>query len=497
MPNAPANDQPVPNPTYNGNIKAFFKAGDIRCMRSQGIDLGSYDGVRHHATDIYEQTKSGNMPQGGERWSEAWVQTFLNWIKTGFPLGAEPVPTPVPTPRPDPAGPVRLRKNLDALSADEIALLKQAFAGIIAKDPKPGTPLDQVDPQSYFGLASLHGLPLGYCMHHVDGYNPWHRRYMLAFEDALRAVPGCGDVTLPYWDITQKPPALLYEAPFAHYTLPIGIGDDGYYPAGYVTERYDAETIIQTLDNDGVPTQIAEALGAKMWGAFNGGGFQQYIIQGHDNGHVDTGLTMSDQTVAAYDPIFWFFHCNWERLWQSWQVLADATTVNGFIDTLNGNTEWLSLSLDPYSDTSTDTIVWPQVSYDVLAAAPANPHPLMAGHVMAANAFTITSDDRVSLRVKGIDRMNISGTFVVKLLADGEQIGRQAFFQARSPRECKTCRRHSLVDIDFRLPRERVIGRRLSIAIEASAHGKTPATHIPLETVGNPEVNIRFLLEGE
>jgi hypothetical protein len=50
----------------------------------------------------------------------------------------------------------------------------------------------------------------------------------MRFEDALRSVPGCESVTLPYWDVTTSIPPLLYEEPFASYALqaPIGHGYD-------------------------------------------------------------------------------------------------------------------------------------------------------------------------------------------------------------------------------------------------------------------------------
>jgi len=93
MASTPTNDDPVSNPTWLGNISAFFTPGEIGCMSAQGIDLGSYDGVRHHATDIYEQTRVGNMPLGGTAWPASQVQTFLNWINTGFPMGTAPAPS--------------------------------------------------------------------------------------------------------------------------------------------------------------------------------------------------------------------------------------------------------------------------------------------------------------------------------------------------------------------------------------------------------------------
>jgi hypothetical protein len=61
-------------------------------MNAQGIDLSSYASVKGHSTDIYEQTKWQNMPQGGTPWTPNRVQTFLNWINTGFPYAPSDSP---------------------------------------------------------------------------------------------------------------------------------------------------------------------------------------------------------------------------------------------------------------------------------------------------------------------------------------------------------------------------------------------------------------------
>lgn len=46
----------------------------------------------------------------------------------------------------------------------------------------------------------------GYCNHGNVLFPTWHRAYILRFEDALRSVPGCEEVTLPFWDelLTMK-----------------------------------------------------------------------------------------------------------------------------------------------------------------------------------------------------------------------------------------------------------------------------------------------------
>ncbi|KAJ3575558.1 hypothetical protein NP233_g1019 [Leucocoprinus birnbaumii] len=82
--------------------------------------------------------------------------------------------------------------------------LIRAFCGIQALDPK--------DSNSFFRIAGYHGEPFrgpgetdpawwgGYCWHATVLFPTWHRAYLLRLEDALCSIPGCQDVTLPFWD---------------------------------------------------------------------------------------------------------------------------------------------------------------------------------------------------------------------------------------------------------------------------------------------------------
>ena len=80
----------VEHPTYFGNIRHFFEREDKDCMRRQGIDLDSYEGVKSEASGIHTRTSEGSMPpQRNRRWSEVRVQTFKNWIDDGYPPGEE------------------------------------------------------------------------------------------------------------------------------------------------------------------------------------------------------------------------------------------------------------------------------------------------------------------------------------------------------------------------------------------------------------------------
>ncbi len=119
-----------------------------------------------------------------------------------------------------------------------------------------------------------------------------------------------------------------------------------------------------------------------------------------------------------------------------------------------------------------------------------------AGSVAAARAFSIKRSSPVSVRVKDIDRLNIPGSFVVKLLADSEPIAPRAFFQPKTPRNCENCQRQALINIDFRVGHEQLLDRRLSVEIEVPGHQEIGAG-FTLSQAGNPTIYARLLLDDE
>jgi hypothetical protein len=482
-------------------------------MAKKNIDLGTYEGVKGQAVNIYNQTQAGLMPPPSFKqeppWSDDKVQTFLNWMAKGYPEGSATAPAPGSAPAPGAAA-GRVRKNVASLSDDEIETLKAAFTGLMHREPS--------DPNSYYALAGIHQLPGGWdgvegqCQHHVNPFNPWHRVYLKLFEDALRSVPDCDDLTLPYWDISTPLPQLLQEEPFASYALQADPGakvkpNPGYFPGA--TSRYTPTQIAQNVKMHGVLQDIATSLKESLWGKYGSGGFgyQQFSIQAHDGGHDSIGKWMRNQDVAAFDPVFWFFHCNLDRLWLNWQQSHNATTLNGFKSVLGGSPAWLSPPLNalpPFSPpaltpaTTTDETIEYAISYDDQAAESAEELTLenTRGSIAAARSFSIKSSTPISVRVKDIDRLNIPGTFVVNLLADGEVIAKRAVFQPTAPRECETCRSEGLISLDFRLDQEQLVDRQLSVEIEVPDH-EDIGTKFPLSQAGNPTINARLLLHDE
>lgn len=138
------------------------------------------------------------------------------------------------------------------------------------------------DPRSFFVLGGYHGEPFrgagwgnsqfwgGYCNHGNVLFPIWHRVYVYELEEALRSIPGCGDVTLPFWDECSEdsltggiPWALTAETfeldgetipnPLRSYVFPANIvdhisGDNPNYSkaAGYETTRYPYSGLVGT-----------------------------------------------------------------------------------------------------------------------------------------------------------------------------------------------------------------------------------------------------------
>lgn len=456
-------------------------------------DFTNYPNLKQRASDVFTSTEPPNasMPKGRPKWSQARSDTFLNWMDNGYPIGKPKLEKLMPSS----AG--RIRKNAANLTEEELKLLKKAFIGI--------QKLPRADPKSYFALASIHYFPENpgggglYCEHHEMLYNPWHRAYMNRFEDALRSIPGCENVTLPYWDITAPPPDFLFKPPFDSYKLPVKIADN--FPRGYVTQRYTKQRIARELRTRRVTFIIQEAMKQPIWRDFNdytGLG----IEAAHDAGHLSIGDTLKDPDAAAFDPIFWFFHCNWDRLWWEWQQRMSATTVWSFRSTIMGNTRFLDHKtlnkLVPFGLRSTDIIDLDKldIGYELTAST----LPLAAPNTVFASTSAlrkskVKDDALASVRIKNINRAKIPGSFEVNLKAGRKVIATRSFFQPKNPDICPGCKERAEVSLDFVVPMGDIVGEKLEFEIMTAGDGPRKDRLISKKIVGEPSLNVRLLLE--
>jgi len=494
---------PVAHPTWYDTIRDMFTSTDIAHMSPQGVDLTSYDQVQASAGAIYGQVSTQLMPPGNP-WSVDMVSTFLNWMSDGYPKGIPTVTKLVAALTASTAS--RIRKDVNSLSTAEFDKVKLAFEGIIAKDPS--------DQNSYFVQAGYHWLPPPlYCQHHVPAYNPWHRAYLMSFENAMRSVPGCEDVTLPYWDITTPFPDVLKSPPFDKYTLPQDIG--GGFDKGYVTQRFDYATIQSNLVMYGVTNDVNNAMTKTDWEDFHGywsGAPFDTIIAAHDSGHGSIGPTMADQSVAAFDPVFWFFHANWDRLWWEWQKSLGATDLNGLLSTINKQTDALSYqiftvsvlqALPPFTTQAIalntvkviDSVNSLGIDYGPPAAGARQvSFALKTSRELGLNRRGSIDPQRATVTVGGINRLKIPGSFAVHLFADGKQVASKFMFQPAEPDQCETCVKNAFAHFDFNLPLATIAGGKLHAVVEP-VNKSFVGSHFPAKLMGDPTISVHLPLQ--
>jgi tyrosinase len=196
------------------------------------------------------------------------------------------------------------------------------------------------------------------CQHGSWYFLPWHRGYLMALEEVLRAaivkLGGPADWALPYWNYFKAGQANLPPA-FASADWPDGHGDNPLFtvhrygpddPNGQGGGKVFVEIGGQNGTNQdamGDPHFISPAHnstqefgGVKtgfMWAGGHHGGIESAP---HDDVHVFVGGgwnarpalgLMTWPPTAALDPIFYLHHANIDRLWAAWNKSA-ASHIN-------------------------------------------------------------------------------------------------------------------------------------------------------------------------
>jgi tyrosinase len=234
------------------------------------------------------------------------------------------------------------------------------------------------------------------CQSHMnqpeDYFLPWHRLYLLQFEEIIRTVTAHAEFTLPYWDYTTP----------ASYAIPEEFqtknSHDPVFSSLFVANRNKDGGQLKSADiNAGAPLNkyfpgmknflVLPDLTDTNYSSFCG----QLDNNLHGVVHVYTGDASNMGTIptAAGDPIFWLHHCNIDRIWAGWNAAGGAnpaqTNGTNWADTKfvfaddSGNRTELAIS------TISDSSALPY-AYDLLPKPAAKPL-LLAGsspmdHVM-------------------------------------------------------------------------------------------------------------------
>ncbi|UVK96725.1 hypothetical protein [Pseudomonas sp. B21-048] len=100
------------------------------------------------------------------------------------------------------------------------------------------------------------------------------------------------------------------------------------------------------------------------------------------------------------------------------------------------------------------------------------------------------------VRVSGINRLKIPGSFSVRLQKDGKMIASRALFQPVEVQSCANCVANAMTQFDFELPMAEVLGGKLSVWVEPVNKDFVGDRH-PQKLMGNPVIDVHLLLQTE
>ncbi|MGW6917308.1 tyrosinase MelC2 [Kitasatospora sp. NPDC054939] len=225
-----------------------------------------------------------------------------------------------------------VRKNQATLTAQE----KRAFVNAVLALKRNGGYDSFVSTHNTFIISDTdNGERVG---HRSPSFLPWHRKFLLQFEQALQAIDPT--VNLPYWDWTadRSASATIWGADFMGGN---GRSSDGQVTTGpfayssgnwTLTVRPDSRQYLRRSlgtsvaqlpsrsDADGV--LAITTYDAAPWNS-SSDGFRNNLegwrgANLHNRVHVWVGGHMMTG-MSPNDPVFWLHHCFIDKLWSEWQ----------------------------------------------------------------------------------------------------------------------------------------------------------------------------------
>jgi tyrosinase len=180
---------------------------------------------------------------------------------------------------------------------------------------------------------------------------PWHRMYVLCFEEIVRQITGEDSFTLPYWNYTDASQRAL-PADFRKQNDPVW----GPFYRANRTSGVNNGTAIDQIPG-AVPFDLS-AMKSIVYGPTNGDA--GFCANTDNNPHgcihddVGNGHGMGAIPWAANDPIFWMHHCNIDRIWASWNKAGGQNpSLTGTYTFADKNGKKVQLSAPKFVDPDT------------------------------------------------------------------------------------------------------------------------------------------------
>ena len=244
-------------------------------------------------------------------------------------------------------------------------------------------------------------------VHRTPLFLPWHRAFLMDFEDKLQTALSDPDFGLPYWDFAADSTAVdnrgalwtkdylggagnpVADGPFTSKDWPIYSPDSRAQAklcrALAATGKFPTITTTQQLFAQKTYDGFRRALEGE------GRAFHDWL-HGWVGGSVGQ---MSSTPNSPNDPAFWLLHCNVDRIWAQWQRVRPTAKVEapGFPDF--GPKQMMPATFDGTGAKTVESVLKIPYSYDTYYG---NSTPLVV-KVWTSNSYFSGTDDEVQLYV--------------------------------------------------------------------------------------------------
>lgn len=242
-----------------------------------------------------------------------------------------------------------VRRDISKLSPTD-PIIQTYQAAVSAMKALPST-----DRRNWNQQALIH---FNHCPHGNWYFLPWHRAYLLAFEQICRKLTGNSDFALPYWNWTANPsvPSVFW-----------GAGNPLFDPNRVITATDVADpnfigpAVVDSILNE--PNFLVFASG-QVTGQRDRDTYGR--LEGTPHNYIHGWIDGSDMGtfMSPLDPVFWTHHNMIECCWVEWNIERHHPNTN--------DPQWMNFQFNgdfcdpngsPINVPVVETLLYPLLSY--------------------------------------------------------------------------------------------------------------------------------------
>jgi tyrosinase len=226
---------------------------------------------------------------------------------------------------------------------------------------------------SWASFAAIHGNADNFnlCPHGNWFFLPWHRAYILSYEQAVRKLTGNSDFALPYWDWTldRQMPQAFVDPMFNGQPNPLFEAQRDATPTDALPDSTVGQAVINQIltespfETFGTSRPVGQDNLDQSWINCEFCGTQGTLESTpHNLVHVFVGGLMA-QSNSALDPLFMMHHGNIDRIWWMWTQGGGTDSPDPLWSGMTFQNNFFNPDGTPYSPKVSDLFVPESLGY--------------------------------------------------------------------------------------------------------------------------------------